>query len=241
MSIVEQILKKNQYKLPKPNDQLTINKLRDYMSGFKSINLVDKKNVKILIIDDEGFDEAPLKKLGYLDIDKIYEHSKIGDYTNYDVIFCDINNVAIEFNNQGAELANQIKEEYPDKCVVIFTGNPQNISIANEYKFKVDDMIEKNADASQFAKIINEHIEKKYNPVLCWKFVEKEMHKKGITNKEIAIIEHFYVKSIIDRYNYFNKDMIEYNKNNLFTKDVLSFVTTVGEMVVVILEIIGMM
>ena len=40
MSIVEKILRKNQYKLPKPNNQLTINKLRDYLDLKKAVKKI---------------------------------------------------------------------------------------------------------------------------------------------------------------------------------------------------------
>ena len=236
--MINKIKNKITYKIPKADKQLTIGRLKDVYNK-KSINIIDKKSTRILIIDDEGYDEEPLKQLGYLDIEKEYKFTKMSNYEKYDVIFCDINNVATKFANQGAELAKQIKETYPEKCVVIFTGNLQNISIANKYKDYVDEMIEKNADPSELARIINKHIEKRWNPIVYWENIEKEMRNNKISNKEIGIIEHFYVKSIVNKFNYINDDMYLQNKKEFPTKEIIEFITTIGQMIVAYLTIKG--
>lgn len=171
-NMVRKMKEYKKYKIPPQDKQLTINSLKDSVLNIKKIDLEDKKNVSILIIDDEGYDIDILSNLGYLDIDKQLAHTKISDYSRYDVIFCDINNIANEFPKQGADLAKQIKETYPEKTVVIFTGCDQNINISS-YKDYVDYLIEKNADPIELVNIINRHIERKYNPIVYWENIEK--------------------------------------------------------------------
>lgn len=234
--MISDIRKKIIYRIPSANKQLTIGLLKDKYSNQKNVDIIDKKSISILIIDDEGYDEKPLKRLGYIDIEKEYEFSNISNYKKYDVIFCDINNVATDFANQGAELAKQIKETYPEKCVVIFTGNPQNVNLSKKYKDCVDDIIEKNADPSELAKIINNYIQRKWNPILYWENMEKEMRKNKVSNKEVGIIEHFYVKSILDKRNYINNDLFECNKNEFSTKEIIEFMLAIGSTIVTLIS-----
>ena len=77
------IFKKKQ----KVNDLYTIEDLEKARDKIKSVSIREKKNFRIVIIDDEGFDDEVLKSLGYLDIDIKEKYEKISDYENYDIIF----------------------------------------------------------------------------------------------------------------------------------------------------------
>lgn len=61
---------------------LTIDYLENNKATIDSVSLKDRKNIKILFIDDEGFDIEPLKRIGFLDVSKQYEYTQIDDYEN---------------------------------------------------------------------------------------------------------------------------------------------------------------
>ena len=61
------------------NELYTIEDLEKSRDKIKSVTIRDKKNIKILIIDDEGFDDEVLKSLGYLDIDIKEKYEKLSD------------------------------------------------------------------------------------------------------------------------------------------------------------------
>lgn len=59
---------------------LTIDYLEQNKITIDNVSLKERKNIKILFVDDEGYDVEPLKKIGFLDVSKQYEYTKIDDY-----------------------------------------------------------------------------------------------------------------------------------------------------------------
>lgn len=182
----------------KVNDLLTIEILEKSRDKIKSVSIRDKKNIRIVIIDDEGFDDEVLKNLGYLDIDVKLKYEKLSDYEIYDIVFCDINGIAKEVDQtyQGAALAKLIKKTYPSKTVIIFSSKEQSLDL---YKFKndVDEIIPKNIKNSEIAEIIDEYIEIINDPIERWKNFRKKLSEQGTSPKDIALLEDCYVRGIL--------------------------------------------
>lgn len=182
----------------KVNDLLTIEILEKSRDKIKNVSIRDKKNIRIVIIDDEGFDDEVLKNLGYLDIDVKLKYEKLSDYEIYDIVFCDINGIAKEVDQtyQGAALAKLIKKTYPSKTVIIFSSKEQSLNL---YKFKndVDEIIPKNIKNSEIAEIIDEYIEIINDPIERWKNFRKKLSEQGTSPKDIALLEDCYVRGIL--------------------------------------------
>lgn len=180
------------------NDLLTIEELEKSRDKIKTVSIRDKKNIRIVIVDDEGFDDEVLKNLGYLDIDIKLKYNKLSDYENYDIIFCDINGIAKEVDPvyQGAALAKQIKKTFPSKTVIIFSSKEQSLDF---YKFKndVDEIIPKNTKNSEIAEIIDKYIEIINDPIERWKNFRKKLSEQGTSPKDIALLEDCYVRGIL--------------------------------------------
>ncbi len=184
-------------------DFLTIDNLKKYKSKMTSINIMNRKQVKILFIDDGGFDTEPLSKLGYKDINVEYEFKDMTMFEPYDVIFCDINDVAKNIYpvGQGAELASEIKRTYPDKFVIIFSAQNQKPSFVKYYE-DVDAVIDKVSDQRTFQNVIDRYIAIQNDPIAYWENLEKAMLKQKLNKVYISKLEHFYVCSFIDNKNY---------------------------------------
>lgn len=183
----------------KVNDLLIIEDLEKSRDKIRTVSIRDKKNIRILIIDDEGFDDEVLKTLGYLDIDIKLKYEKLSDYETYDIIFCDINGIAKEIDPkyQGAELAKQIKKSYPSKVVIIFSSKEQSLDFY-KYKNDVDEIIPKNTKNSEIAELIDKYIEIMNDPIERWKNFRKKLSEQGTSPKDIALLEDCYVRGILN-------------------------------------------
>ena len=187
-------------KKKKVNDLLTIEELEKSRDKIQYVSIRDKKSIRIVIVDDEGFDDEVLKTLGYLDIELKYKYEKISDYEKYDIIFCDINGIAKEIDPvfQGAALAKQIKKTYPSKTVIIFSSKEQSLDF---YKFKddVDEIIPKNTKNAEIAELIDKYIEVINDPIERWKNFRKKLSEQGTSPKDIALLEDCYVRGILKK------------------------------------------
>lgn len=183
----------------KVNELYTIEDLENSRDKIKSVTIREKKNIRIIIIDDEGFDDEVLKSLGYLDIEIKEKYGKLSDYENYDIIFCDINGIARDIDPvyQGAALAKLIKKTYPSKIVIIFSSKDQSLDF---YKFSpaVDNIIPKNLKNAEIAEIIDKYIETINDPVESWKNYRKKISEQGTAPKNIALLEDCYVRGILN-------------------------------------------
>lgn len=188
------VLKNMKYKT---NQLLSIKDLTDF-SLSKSLDL--KKKYKILVIDDQGFSqEESLKKMGYKDITVEFDFTDINHIIPYDIVLCDINGIGLEFDkkNQGAAVAKIIKENFPTKIVIIFSAADQPLDIAENYSY-VDDVITKNMNANEMSSNIDRYIDMLDNPIYRWEKIKKIFEQKQIQTKDIAIFEHYYVKTILE-------------------------------------------
>lgn len=187
------------------NKMLTIDYLKNNKTTINYVSLKDRKNIKILFIDDEGFDIEPLRKMGYLDVNKEYKYTQIDDYEKYDIIFCDINGIGKEIDEkyQGAALAKIIKNTYPNKVVIIFSAKQQYLDM-HEYSKYVDETIAKNIQLSDLTALIDKYIKKLSDPVEYWKETRQKLLSQGVSTKTVSELEHYYVKSFKDKKGYIN-------------------------------------
>ena len=209
------------------DDLLTIDDLKKNQTKIHHISQKDKRNVKIVFLDDEGFDTDLLKNLGYLDVHKMYKFNEMDDFEKFDIIFCDINGIAKEIDEtfQGAALAKMIKETYPEKVVIIFSAKQQYLTF-NDYGNYVDDVIYKNITISELSEKINHYIDTLINPINFWENIRKQLISQNVSTKEISKLEHFYVKSMLDNKDY-SKAINEYsNLNKLdFATSIINAIT----------------
>lgn len=195
---------------------LTIDDLDKSRDKIKVVTIKDKKSVRILFVDDEGFDDEVLKNLGYLDITVFDKFTKLSDFENYDIIFCDINGIAREIDEvyQGASLAKLIKKTYPSKMVLIFSSKEQSLDF---YKFScdVDGIIPKNLKNAEIAEKIDQYISTLNDPVDYWKNLRNKLLQQGTSTKNITILEDYYVRGILNQENTINLMESEARKINV--------------------------
>lgn len=217
------------------DELLTIDELKSRNIKLGSITMKNKKNVKILFVDDDGYDTELLQNLGYLDIQKMYKYDKedkMDNFEKYDIIFCDINGIAKDLDPvyQGAALAKLIKQTYPEKVVVIFSAKQQYLTFKPYYDY-VDDVIYKNLPPAELANKIDKYINQMIDPIDFWNNIKHQLIKQNIHVKDVSRLEHYYVKSIIDKKSYTN-DIKEIGE-----EEVLSAVTTIINAITAAIEL----
>ncbi len=122
-----------------------------------------KAKVRILFIDDEKFTMINiLKKAGWKNIEYKKDLSDLDDYAvlSANVIFVDINGVGCSlFRNQGLGLAAAIKNKHQDKCVIIYSAEPNGDRFDSALR-QVDACLPKNAEPIEFMNLIEEYADK---------------------------------------------------------------------------------
>lgn len=119
---------------------------------------IDKKNTThILFIDDEKFDNVDvLKQAGWSNTKRIKDIKRIDcdEVKTANVIFVDINGVGVSLfpKEQGLGVAAKIKEIYPQKYVVVYSAQPQQL---HHFLSMVDAILPKDADPYQYINILD--------------------------------------------------------------------------------------
>ena len=120
-----------------------------------------KELTQILFIDDEDFSVLKmLKRAGWKNVKKksdVFDLDDV-DIRNADIVFVDIKGVGLSlgFKNQGAGLAAAIKQRYPKKGVVIYSGTHEH-DIFDLAWDQVDARLSKNAEPVQFMYLIEQY------------------------------------------------------------------------------------
>lgn len=163
---------------------------------------VDRNNVKVCVVDDEGFDINKVHSLGYIQVERKLQFENIGDFEKYDIILCDIEGVGNEFDSvrQGLAVAEQIKSVYPAKIVLIYSG--KNVESYGELPTNVDGILSKVEATTELVKKLDAYYKESIDPIIVWEKTRQQMIDSGIATKTIAIVEDQYCNSMLEKKDY---------------------------------------
>ena len=121
----------------------------------------EKGSVHVLFIDDQKFDNVDvLRNAGWKNTKAIKDIKAIDcpEVLAADVIFVDINGVGTSLfpKEQGLGVAVQIKSRYNEKCVVVYSAQPQELHKALS---QVDAILPKNAEPYEYISILENYID----------------------------------------------------------------------------------
>lgn len=121
----------------------------------------EKGSVHVLFIDDQKFDNVDvLKNAGWKNTKAVKDIKAIDspEVLAADVIFVDINGVGTSLfpKEQGLGVAMQIKSRYNEKCVVVYSAQPQELHKALS---QVDAVLPKNAEPYEYISILENYID----------------------------------------------------------------------------------
>lgn len=134
-----------------------ITDLRSIASKHKQL---ERKNVKIAIVDNESFPMIEILQRHKFDIDKFDDIENIESLNGYDIILCDIQGVGTKFNEvfQGAYLVKEIYKRYPFKIIIAYTGSRYDPRY-NEYLKYAEYNIIKDASSEEWVEKLDSYPE----------------------------------------------------------------------------------
>ena len=138
-------------------------KKAQYTNSMNGISSNVKSTIHILFIDDEKFENVNiLKNAGWLNTKTIKDIKRIDspEIQEADVIFVDINGVGTTLfpKEQGLGVATQIKKLFPNKYVVVYSAQPQQLH--NSFT-QVDAILPKNAEPYEYLGILESYLDQK--------------------------------------------------------------------------------
>lgn len=226
------ILKKNAKKFVY-TDLMTIASVEEQRIDLKI--KVPRENIRICVIDDEGFDINMLYDLGYMNIRKKIQFESIDEYKDYDIVLCDVEGIGsnVDMDRQGLVVAEQIKNVYPEKVVLLYSG--KNIETFGEMPKVIDGYLRKQSSMSELAKSLDNYYRKSIDPIVVWEKTRNEMLNNKISTKTIAFLEDRYCRSLLEKkeYLYSNTDVQDIERFSI--ENIAKYIEVLAKVV----EIVG--
>lgn len=182
---------------------------------------VERRSVKIAIVDNEDFPLLSILERHKFDIDKFNDIENIECLAGYDIILCDIHGVGVKFNEtfQGAYLVKEIYKKFPFKVIISYTGNQYDPRYNNYLKY-AEYNIKKDASSEEWVEKLDSALELAHNPEHRWNRIKKYLLSKGVPLFELALLEDDFVCRILE-----NKTFDEFPKKRIskrLNEDVLN-------------------
>ena len=171
----------------------------------------DREKVRIAVIDDKrDFFRDDFIKTGFVNvtINDTFENPK--QYESFDIILCDIDGVSIEKTDkrQGIAVAKTLKQVYPQKLIILYSGNRPEEFDPMYYKY-VDDYYNKSLSSGELADRIAEKCNILWDPREAWLWTRKQLLENEQSTKSIAWLEDAYVRSFFERKNYLDGSFLK--------------------------------
>ena len=144
------------------------------------------------------------------------------EYKEYDIILCDVEGIgsSVDVERQGLAVAEQIKNVYPEKVVLLYSG--KNIETFGEMPPNIDGYLRKQLSMSELAKCLDNYYKKSIDPINVWEKTRNEMLNNKISTKTIAFLEDRYCRSLLDNKKYLcnidEQDIEGFSKENIMKR-----------------------
>lgn len=173
------------------------------MSDLRTLNITttfDRKNAKILIIDDEDFNYEEELVANRFDIEKFDDIPSIESINSYDIVICDIKGIGKKFKSkyEGAHVIKEIKIAFPFKTVLAYSGNTYDTTYNDFFKY-ADEIVKKDIDLNEWLDTLDRHIKNTINVEAKWENVCRHLIDQRISFYDIALLEDKYVEQIIQK------------------------------------------
>lgn len=158
-----------------------------------------RRKIKIVVIDDEGLDSALKRVLGNngFVIDELSDITSVSQLHAYSIVLCDIRGIGIGISPeyQGAGLVKAIKEEYPTKYVISFTGSDIDKRYNDMLRY-ADASITKDANIQEWIDKLNDAVQYSLDPVKQWNRIRTYLSQSKVPTRMIICLEDNYVRHL---------------------------------------------
>ncbi len=197
---------------------------------YQKFNQGELRNkIKVLFIDDESVPVIEILKDEKFNVSYKNDIQEINDVSAYNIICCDIRGICTKKypKFEGAFLIKEIKEIYPEKYVIAYTGSSYDPTY-NKYLNLADDVIKKGMESETWIDKLDSSIKIYFDPIERWKKIRTEMFNKNISTQFVADLEHEYVKAIKNRSSESVENLISNIKTENRNQDVRALKTILG-------------
>lgn len=158
-----------------------------------TISVQLRQKINICIIDDKKYKVDGLSKLGYVKVDVHDKALNIDQYSEYDIILCDISGVANDISNkeEGLAFAKELQKVYPISEIYLFTG--QNVQ--NYGKSDGIPVIKKPKTNSELATYFDSSLKRIADPTYIWNKIYCFLIQNNVKPKDIVVIEDNFVRA----------------------------------------------
>jgi DNA-binding NarL/FixJ family response regulator len=161
------------------------------------LNTDNLTRTKILVIDNEDVPQVGILYDRGFSIRHVRDLDIVDMASPYDILLVDIRGVGLKFESplEGAYLAKKIKEAYPHKKVIIYTGSTFDSKYNDAVRF-CDGSLSKDAGTDDWEEKIKEMIRALSNPVSQWKAVRSRLLENDVSIFLVYQLEQSYIRAI---------------------------------------------
>lgn len=159
---------------------------------------VERRNIPILIIDDNEFEYLEILRNHGFSLTHSKDIDSIESVKAYEIILCDIKGVGKKFGSkyEGAHIIAEIRKKYPFKILIAYSALSHNPSYNSYFKL-ADDMMKKDSDSDEWIELLDYSIKKVTDVVMKWEKIRNYMIKKNISLFTITRLEDEYVTKLL--------------------------------------------
>lgn len=187
-----------------------------------------RHGTRIAVIDDDPFLNIDALRASGFNLIELGDIKSIDSITAYSVIICDIKGVGASFGSkfEGAHVISEIRQAYPDKYIIAFTGMIYNATY-NVKLAKADFSATKDIDSEAWTKILDIGISEVTDPTKRWLRFRNHLLEKGMDLYDVFCLEQSFIKSIQMRNSKYLEDSTSTSSWSKETKDLItSFAAT---------------
>lgn len=151
---------------------------------------------RIVSIDDEPFNNKDrLKELGF----NVGYYARLDDFDpgeSPQIFLCDILGIEPTAKLEGVWTMKEIRRRYPMSPLIAYTHLKPADAKYQEARVIADDIVRKNNEMDEIIDVLDKHLVSLNNQVDLWRRIENFLRLRGFANKDISVIEHYFVISV---------------------------------------------
>lgn len=156
-----------------------------------------RESVQMVVIDDQPFEPATNLSNNHYKINHLTDVHSVSSIASYPIVLCDLQGVGTQLNTdmQGAHLIREIKNNFPEKIVIAYTGGARSSAMAKAAQTHADAFLKKDADIDEWVEALDAAINKVVDPLHTWREYRKRLLDAGATPFQVTQLEDAFVEN----------------------------------------------
>lgn len=156
-----------------------------------------RSNFRIISIDDEAFlHKRSLSEMGF-NVGYYDQIENIAPGDGGQIFLCDILGLQTNSQDQGARTMKELRRRHPVAPVIAYTHLMPTDRRYQAARDVSDVIIRKSDSIDNLTDVLDDIISQLNDPSQVWIRIRRYLNNRGVDTKKIALIEHYYAKSII--------------------------------------------